>query len=597
MPRPLTHIPSSFAIGAALVVGLCQARPGQAQVFEDWPSDSVLVIDHVLGYLGHGVSFCDFDEDGLDDLTFGHYDGQLFAYRSLGDGTFEAHDLGIPPTGGEVKAVVWVDVDGDNDLDLFVTQRLAPNRLWIRDPQGNLTEVPEAGGLAGGSAERTYGASWGDYDGDGDLDVYCCNMHSSPVNVEENHLFQNQGGCDEDVTFADVTAAAGVGNGIQPSFQSSWIDLNDDGWLDLHVINDRTIHKDALYLNLQDGTFQDIAPDLELDLAIYSMSSSFADYDKDLDWDVFVSNGSVLQNRLMKCTSSLEGVEDGIGLSYENVANEAGVVLSELAWAGLWMDADNNGWQDLLVTTGTSFATDYPQILDLHPGSRTHLFTSFNGQFPFANASAGIDNGTEFAFAAAYGDADNDGALDVAVHRMGPTARLLHGLPFQGRWLQVELVGQAPNTRAIGTKITAWRDGVPDIRTVQCGTHYLGQSTYVQHFGLANAVQCDSLTVVWPSGQVQSVLDLPINARIQVEQPALPPTVGCTYSSACNYVPDAVEDDGSCDFTCLCVSGSVWSPELQQCIESCHQDLTGDGVISMDDLIAFLALFGGSCDD
>lgn len=93
---------------------------------------------------------------------------------------------------------------------------------------------------------------------------------------------------------------------IQPSFQSSWIDLNDDGWLDLHVINDRTIHKDALYLNLQDGTFQDIAPDLELDLAIYSMSSSFADYDKDLDWDVFVSNGSVLQNRLMKCTNSLK---------------------------------------------------------------------------------------------------------------------------------------------------------------------------------------------------------------------------------------------------------------------------------------------------
>lgn len=568
-----------------------------AQIFQDWPADSILVTDHVLGYLGHGVSFCDFDGDGLDDLTFGHYNGQLYAYQSQGDGTFLPFDLGIGNTSGEIKAVVWVDVDGDNDLDLFVTQRLAPNRLWIRDPEGALVEVPDAGGLAGGSNERTYGTSWGDYDRDGDLDVYCCKFHAAPVNTESNRLFQNLGGIDSNVNFSDVTEMAGVGNGVKQTFQSSWIDLNDDGWLDLHVINDRTIFKDAFYLNLQDGTFEDISEEIGLDLGIYSMSSSFADYDKDLDWDVFISNGATSQNRLMNCNSLLEGGNDDLGLSYQNVANQAGVVLDELAWAGLWMDADNNGWQDLLITTGTSFPTEYPQILDLHPGSRTHLFTVFDGQMPFVNASEGLDSGTEFAFAAAYGDADNDGALDVAVHRMGPTARMLHGVPFQGRWLQVELMGQAPNTRAIGTKITAWRDGVPDMRTVQCGTHYLGQSTYVQHFGLANAVQCDSLTVVWPSGQVQSIQDLPINARIQVEQPPVPSTDGCTYPSACNYSPSALTDDGSCDFSCLCQEGAVWSEALQLCLAECSQDLTGDGVIGLDDLIAFLTLFGGSCDD
>ena len=568
-----------------------------AQIFQDLPADSILVTDHVLGYLGHGVSFCDFDGDGLDDLTFGHYNGQLYVYQSQGDGTFLPFDLGIGNTSGEIKAVVWVDVDGDDDLDLFVTQRLAPNRLWIRDPEGALVEVPNAGGLAGGSNERTYGTSWGDYDRDGDLDVYCCKFHAAPVNTESNRLFQNLGGVDLNVNFSDVTETAGVGNGVKQTFQSSWIDLNDDGWLDLHVINDRTIFKDALYLNLQDGTFEDISVEIGLDLGIYSMSSSFADYDKDLDWDVFISNGAISQNRLMNCMSSLEGTDDDLGLSYQNVANQAGVVLDELAWAGLWMDADNNGWQDLLITTGTSFPTEYPQILDLYPGSRTHLFTVFDGQMPFVNASEGLDSGTEFAFAAAYGDADNDGALDVAVHRMGPTARLLHGVPFQGRWLQVELVGQAPNTRAIGTKITAWRDGMPDMRTVQCGTHYLGQSTYVQHFGLANAVQCDSLTVVWPSGQVQSVQDLPINARIQVEQPPVPSTAGCTYLSACNYSPGASTDDGSCDFSCLCQEGAVWSEALQLCLAECSQDLTGDGVIGMDDLIAFLTLFGESCAD
>jgi len=252
-----------------------------AQIFQDWPADSILVTDHVLGYLGHGVSFCDFDGDGLDDLTFGHYNGELFAYQSQGDGTFLSFDLGIGNTSGEIKAVVWVDVDGDDDLDLFVTQRLAPNRLWIRDPEGALVEVPDAGGLAGGSNERTYGTSWGDYDRDGDLDVYCCKFHAAPVNTESNRLFQNLGGVDLNVNFSDVTETAGVGNGVKQTFQSSWIDLNDDGWLDLHVINDRTVYKDAFYLNLQDGTFEDISVEIGLDLGIYSMSSSFADYDKD----------------------------------------------------------------------------------------------------------------------------------------------------------------------------------------------------------------------------------------------------------------------------------------------------------------------------
>lgn len=186
-----------------------------AQIFQDWPADSILVTDHVLGYLGHGVSFCDFDGDGLDDLTFGHYNGQLYAYQSQGDGTFLPFDLGIGNTSGEIKAVVWVDVDGDDDLDLFVTQRLAPNRLWIRDPEGALVEVPNAGGLAGGSNERTYGTSWGDYDRDGDLDVYCCKFHAAPVNTESNRLYQNLGGVDLNVNFSDVTETAGVGNGVK----------------------------------------------------------------------------------------------------------------------------------------------------------------------------------------------------------------------------------------------------------------------------------------------------------------------------------------------------------------------------------------------
>ncbi|MDP7436177.1 MAG: FG-GAP-like repeat-containing protein, partial [Flavobacteriales bacterium] len=82
--------------------------------------------------------------------------------------------LGIVNTGGEAKCALWADLDGDGDQDLFVTQRLAPNRLYARMPDGSLQEVPNAGGMAGTSLERAYGASIADYDQDQRLDVYVC---------------------------------------------------------------------------------------------------------------------------------------------------------------------------------------------------------------------------------------------------------------------------------------------------------------------------------------------------------------------------------------------------------------------------------------
>lgn len=568
---------------------------GVSQILTDWDSDSVLVINHFQGFVGHGVSFCDFNGDGYDDLTFGQFNGNLFTYQSQGDGTFQPIDLGIGNTDGEIKAVLWVDIDGDFDLDLLITQRLAPNKMWVRMPNGVLQEVPEAGGLAGLATERTFGASVGDYDNDGDLDVYFCQMHNSPANTEPNRLFKNLGGMDLDVAFADVTVEAGVGNGVKPSFQSSWIDLNKDGWLDLHVINDRSIFPDAFYLNMQDGTFIDVSGDWGLDLAIFSMSSSFADFDKDLDWDVFVADGPVLDNRLMRCVGAPSTPEEVLDPTFENVAAQAGVELEDLAWAGVWFDADNNGSLDLLIATGTSFATNYPALLNLYPDPRTRLFLNTPGVFPFDDVSEDLDAGVELSFAAVYGDADRDGALEVAVHRVGPTARLLHGQPGQGEWLQVLLDGDAPNTNGIGSIVTAWTDGVPDMRHVHCGTQYLSQNSLVIHFGLGTESQCDSVVVRWPNGEHYVFPELPSGTRAILSQSGTTILQGCTYEGACNYTPQADQEVGTCDFACLCGLGAVWDPEQEQCVQGCVWDLNGDDQIDISDLMEFLTLFGQSC--
>ncbi len=572
-------------------------QPIHSQIMSDWPSDSVLFIDHTQGYMGHGVSFFDFDQDGYDDLTFGHHDGNLFAYRSQGDGTFVAHDLGIGATGGEIKAVIWVDIDGDSDLDLLVTQRLAQNKLWVQLSDGTLSELPEAGGLAGSAVERTFGASVGDYDNDGDLDIYLCQMHNVPVNTEPNRLFQNQGGVDMALAFVEVTEEAGVGNGAKPSLQSSWVDLNKDGWLDLHVINDRTIYPDAFYQNMQDGTFIDMSETMGLNLSVFSMSSSFADYDKDMDWDVFVSNGPNLENRLMRCAGSPASIVEPLEPAYQNVAGPAGIEIDDLAWAGVWFDADNSGSQDLMIATGTSFATDYPYLLELYPEPRTRLYLNDAGFYPFVDVSQDIDAGVELSFSAAYGDADADGSLEVAVHRMGSTARLLHGQPGLGNWLQVLLQGSAPNTHGIGSVVTAWSNGEPDMRVMQCGTQYLSQNSELLHFGLGNEQHCDSLVVRWPNGELLSLTDLPANTRVLISQTGTIQMQGCTYPVACNFNPQAMDDNGTCEFSCLCGSGTAWDAVLGECIDLCDADFSSDGVVSTADLILFLTMFGANCPD
>ena len=106
------------------------------------------------------------------------------------------------------------------------------------------------------------------------------------------------------MTFQDVTELAGVGNGVKQSFQATWIDVDRDGWLDLHVVNDRLFWPDALYRNLGDGTFEDVSSDWGIDVGGYSMCSTFSDFDKDLDWDIVVTNGAAEGNHFLVCDGS-----------------------------------------------------------------------------------------------------------------------------------------------------------------------------------------------------------------------------------------------------------------------------------------------------
>ena len=135
----------------------------------DVSSDVNLITCHTGGYLGSGVSFVDFNLDGFDDLTFGHHEGEIKFYA--GNGTsFEEVDLSINTEGFEAKGICWIDFDNDGDLDLFVANRLAPNKVWQNDC-GVFTDISSSCGIAQTNS-KSYGLSFGDYDNDGLLDFY-----------------------------------------------------------------------------------------------------------------------------------------------------------------------------------------------------------------------------------------------------------------------------------------------------------------------------------------------------------------------------------------------------------------------------------------
>ena len=594
MAHPLTVYIRLFMLFATSALG--PKTVGWCQAFTDGDPGGLLYTNHVGGFLGHGVSMADFNGDGHDDLTFTQFQGEIRFYEGDGNGQFAQADLGIVNTGGEAKCALWADLDGDGDQDLFVTQRLAPNRLYARMPDGSLQEVPNAGGMAGTSLERAYGASIADYDQDQRLDVYVCHYHTPQSNSESNRLFRGDAGVDLDMSFTDVTEASGVGNGVKQSFQSTWIDVDRDGLLDLHVINDRTGWPDALYRNLGDGTFMDMAASWGIDIGIYSMSSSFGDFDKDLDWDIMVSNGAVDGNRFLVCQGAPFQVASD-PLFYTDMAEEAGVLLENLAWGAMWLDVNNDSWEDLYIATGTSMYTDYPNVTNFYPNSTNGLFLNPAGSLPLVDISASINWENELTFSVAYGDHNEDGALDFISHRMGPRAALYNGVANENHWLQVMIKPNQGHPDAIGTVLTLWNDGVPSSRTLTCGSQYLSQNSRWVHFGLGNQTTVDSLVVSWHGGSSTTVPLEEVDRRIVLNEDGLVESVvsGCTYDVACNYNAEATEDNGSCDLSCTCGPGTTWDPIAGHCVVTCAADHNNDGGIGAGDLLLFLTWFGDDC--
>ena len=406
--------------------------------FNDVSNQMDLFTDHTGGNWGAGMSMADFNGDGLDDLSFAHYGGVLKFFEGNGTG-FTELVLNMPAYLNEAKGILWADIDNDGDQDLFVTYRLAPNRLYRNDGEMTLVDISDVCGIAQ-TNQRSYGASFGDYDKDGLLDLFVAN-YVLGQDYPHNELYHNLGGG----LFEDVTLDTPMGEVVDNSFQGHWVDFNEDGNLDLHLIQDRLCFENRFYEQV-DGVFTEVANERGLDYAINCMSTSVADYDRDNDLDLYLAAGLFEGNFLLNNTG---------GSFTPHVVEEGDSTdLHLTSWAANWFDADNDGWDDLHVATGFSVYSQYPQVFAQYPDVPNAFY--WNSEGVFSQDTAAIFQTNQLSFATAVGDYNGDGFPDLVSHRFGEYAQVLEGIPNQNKWLKVSLVGVESNRDGIGAKIRAY---------------------------------------------------------------------------------------------------------------------------------------------
>ena len=296
-------------------------------------------------------------------------------------------------------------------------------------------------------------------------------------------------------------------------------DFDNDGDPDLYVANDST--PNLLYRN-DAGRFEETAQLSgaalsENGLEQASMGIAAGDFDRDGDFDLFVTNFANDYNTLYR------NMGNGIFLEASSAAGLGAASFTELGWGTGFFDADNDGDEDLFVANGHV----YPSVDGHGVGSsyaqRNQLFENEGGVFRDVSGSSG----SGFAIAAcsrgsAFADFDDDGDLDGLVVNQDSRPTLLRNDGGNGgNWLMVKLVQGGHNTQAVGARVAVIAGGVSQIREVRAGTGYLSQDDTRMHFGLGPERAVEGLEIRWPDGEVQVMEDLEVNRLIEVRRDRL----------------------------------------------------------------------------
>ena len=539
------------------------------------------IVNYLYYYNGAGVAIGDINNDGLPDLYFTSNLQHNRLYLNKGGYQFEdiTDRAGVAGSGAWTTGATMADVNGDGYPDIYVSGinylgMHGRNILYINNRDGTFSDRTKEYGLdfSGYSTQATFF----DYDGDGDLDMYLLNqsVHTgltigrgpfreirSPV--AGDRLYRNDGG-----HFTDVSAKAGIYGGGEASGLGVVVsDVNLDGCPDLYVANDFQ-ENDFLYINNCNGSFTESLARAAGHTSRSSMGVDAADFNNDGRPDLMVVDMMPPREDILKTSGTGEPfsvyemkvragympqfARNTLQLNrghtrFSEIGYLAGVYATDWSWAPLFADLDNDGRKDIVVTNGiyrrpndldyVNYVSNAAIQSALEKGITSTNLTLLrkmpnvplaksafhnNGDLTFTDmaeawglAQPGFSNG------AAYVDLNNSGVLDLVVNNINAPASIYRnrGRELNRRsYLTVVLKGSGLNTAGIGAKVMI----------ASAGTHQLLEQSPTRgfqssvdprlHFGLDSATRVDSLTIVWPDRRFQVLTNVAANRILTLSE-------------------------------------------------------------------------------
>lgn len=493
------YVTAVYKLTLSLLLTAWLALPANGQVFSD-ASDTFTNPTSD----SRSVNFIDLNNDGWDDLYIsnGLQGGQRdLLYLNDGTGTLvQVTDMAIVQASSPADGASFADFNNDGHLDAMVSSWYGvADLLYLNDGAGALNFKGSAGIVSGSFAET---AAFGDYDNDGWLDLYV----TSSGTEGNNFLYRNL----KNETFLRVNNHPLV-NDNEPSRGAIWGDFNNDGLTDLFVANEGNNPND-LFWGTGGGGFEKLTEGLIVTDSRGSITASWGDIDNDGDLDLFVGNSNFFRPLPDQLFRNM-----GNG-TFEAITDDPVTTASTCSFGSAFADYDNDGDLDLAVSNGFCNA-GLPNALFQNQGDGT--FVDVSSEFETNEAIC--------SFGVAWGDVNNDGAMDLAFANCKNSATsdelpnsLLMNAGNANAWLKLKLTGVSTNRDAVGARIRARAviDGVPtwQLRDIQAQTGYAGQNSSTVHFGLGDAAKVDTLIISWPAGNRQIFTDVTPNQLVEVTE-------------------------------------------------------------------------------
>jgi hypothetical protein len=502
-----------------------------------------------------------FDADGDQDLDLYFVQGGDPSGGASGTGDDAPNELwrndgasfhrvteGVDDPPGYGMGVAAGDIDGDGDVDLFVT-RLGADALLRNDTrQGNgtepagpirFTDITREAGLAADSGWSS-SAGFFDADGDGDLDLFVvryvywsptsdldCDAPSggpdycSPLSYSAplpDLLYRNQGvDASGTLSFREVSTKAGLRSAFGNGLGLAFLDFDGDQDLDVFVANDQTPNQ--LWRNAGDGTFVDVAAEMGCAVdpngqARAGMGVAAADLDDDGDAELLVVNLERQADTLLR--------NEGAFFADITAAAGLGALSRRYTRFGVGlMDFDHDGYLDLYLANGrVTLPAGVALGDDPFVEPNLLLAADADGSFHLVGPSGGTEPVlVATSRAAAFGDLDGDGGIDVVVvNRQGRAHVLRNRRAANGHWLVFDLEN-LPGRSAIGTEVIVHWAGRALHRWVAPASSYQASHDPRVHFGLGDKgskTEIEGVEVRWPDGGVQQLSPLRIDRRHRV---------------------------------------------------------------------------------